>query len=111
MDPQVRPLIFTVRHWAKVNFLSHKNPGPWLSNFMYSFLVICFLQLRSQPILPPLKNLLLTGKLCFTLSQQADILICIAIVEYDKINCLFKQKCYKKRLTPSYKIKGKCEHN
>ncbi|CAE1297408.1 MTPAP [Acanthosepion pharaonis] len=60
MDPQVRPLIFTVRHWAKVNFLSHKNPGPWLSNFMYSILVICFLQLRSQPILPPLKNLLLT---------------------------------------------------
>lgn len=61
-DPRIRPLIFTIRHWAKVNFLSHKHPGPWLSNFMYSFMVICFLQLRSQPILPPLKDLLTESK-------------------------------------------------
>ncbi|XP_014775237.1 poly(A) RNA polymerase, mitochondrial isoform X2 [Octopus bimaculoides] len=58
MDRRVCPLVFTVRHWAKVNNISHQHPGPWLSNFMLSLLVICFLQLRAKPILPSFSSIL-----------------------------------------------------
>ncbi|GAB1609421.1 poly(A) RNA polymerase, mitochondrial-like [Argonauta hians] len=58
MDPRVCPLVFTVRHWAKVSNITHQHPGPWLSNFMLSLLVVCFLQLRQKPILPPFVSIL-----------------------------------------------------
>ena len=55
-DWRVRPLTFTVRKWAQSLKLVTKNiPGPWITNFSLSLMVIFFLQ--HKRILPSL-NLL-----------------------------------------------------
>lgn len=56
IDWRVRPLIFTIRKWAQCLKLTTKNiPGPWITNFSLSLMVLFFLQ--QKKILPPL-NLL-----------------------------------------------------
>lgn len=58
IDERVRPLIFFVRRWAedwKVTRII--RPGPWISNFMLSCLVIFYLQQLKQPILPSIDEL------------------------------------------------------
>lgn len=57
-DERLAPLIFTVRHWARCSGITQSNPGPWLSNFMLTLLVVYCLQAHPQPILPPLKSLM-----------------------------------------------------
>lgn len=59
VDPRVRPLIFTIRKWAKEVYLTNSSPGRWISNFSLTLLALAFLQkpLRSPPILPTLNQL------------------------------------------------------
>lgn len=54
-DERVAPLAFTIRHWARCCGITHSTPGPWLSNFMLTLLVVHSLQAHPQTILPPLK--------------------------------------------------------
>lgn len=57
-DERVAPLAFTVRHWARCCGITHPNPGPWLSNFMLTLLVVHSLQDHPKTILPPLKAII-----------------------------------------------------
>ncbi|XP_064597905.1 poly(A) RNA polymerase, mitochondrial-like [Liolophura sinensis] len=57
LDPRVAPLVFCVRHWARVNEVNRKHPGPWVSNFMLTALVVFFLQSHPQPVIPKLRTL------------------------------------------------------
>ncbi|XP_070545912.1 poly(A) RNA polymerase, mitochondrial-like [Ptychodera flava] len=56
-DPRVRPLVFTIRHWARVNSITSGVPGPWITNFGLTLLVIYFLQTRAKPVVPTVNYL------------------------------------------------------
>ncbi|CAG9766191.1 unnamed protein product [Ceutorhynchus assimilis] len=59
IDPRVRPLLFTIRKWAKEVFLTNHSPGKWITNFSLTLLALAFLQkpLRSPAVLPTLNQL------------------------------------------------------
>lgn len=57
LDPRVRPLVFTVRFWARTHSITSSVPGAWISSFSLTMLVLFFLQRRSPPILPTLNRL------------------------------------------------------
>ncbi|KAL2085823.1 hypothetical protein ACEWY4_019143 [Coilia grayii] len=57
VDERVRCLVFMVRSWARVHGITSSIPGPWITNFSLSMLVVFFLQGRSPPILPTLDQL------------------------------------------------------
>lgn len=57
LDPRVRPLVFTVRCWARVHGVTSSIPGAWITNFSLTLMVLFFLQRRSPPILPTLDHL------------------------------------------------------
>lgn len=60
LDSRVRPLVFTIRKWAKEVGLTNMSPGRWITNFSLTLLVLSFLQ-RSQnkinPVLPSINTL------------------------------------------------------
>jgi TUTase nucleotidyltransferase domain len=58
---RVVPLIFAIRQWASCKKVTRTNPGPYISNFMLTMLIIHFLQTRHQPVLPSLKALKLAS--------------------------------------------------
>jgi poly(A) RNA polymerase len=58
VDSRFRPLIFTVRQWAKEALLTSDHPGQQITNFSLTLLVIYFLQTRAPPILPTLGSLI-----------------------------------------------------
>ncbi|KAI0232758.1 hypothetical protein LSAT2_016949 [Lamellibrachia satsuma] len=55
LDPRVCPLVFTIRHWARANQITHSGPGPWISNFTLTLLVLHHLQ--TTGVVPPLNTL------------------------------------------------------
>ncbi|XP_046741864.1 poly(A) RNA polymerase, mitochondrial isoform X2 [Diprion similis] len=55
IDWRVRPLIFTVRIWAKYTQLTNNSPGCWITNFSLTLLVLFYLQ--QKKILPSLQKL------------------------------------------------------
>ncbi|XP_023246207.1 poly(A) RNA polymerase, mitochondrial [Copidosoma floridanum] len=59
MDWRVRPLVFTIRKWAESIGLTSKIPGPWISNFMLTMMVLFFLQ--QQHVLPSINSLKLSA--------------------------------------------------
>ncbi|XP_071499153.1 poly(A) RNA polymerase, mitochondrial-like [Diadema antillarum] len=59
LDPRVRPLVFMVRHWARLNGITHSNPGYWITNYPLTLLVLFFLQTRPEPVLPALSKIAL----------------------------------------------------
>lgn len=58
IDARVRPLIFFIRRWAEEWKVTRViRPGPWISNFTLSCLVLFFLQQLKPPILPSIDEL------------------------------------------------------
>lgn len=58
IDARVRPLCFFVRRWANEWKITRIiRPGPWISNFTLTCLVLFFLQQLKQPILPSIDEL------------------------------------------------------
>ncbi len=57
MDARVRPLVFTIRHWARTNLVTRQMPGPQMSNYTLTLLVLFFLQTRTLPVLPSVLQL------------------------------------------------------
>ncbi|KAG5311863.1 PAPD1 protein, partial [Pseudoatta argentina] len=55
MDWRIRPLVITIRAWAKNQELTFDVPGQWITNFPLTLLVLFFLQ--QKKILPSLKML------------------------------------------------------
>lgn len=55
IDWRVRPLVFTIKKWAKDINITNPTPGRWITNFSLTILVLFYLQ--SMKILPPLKQL------------------------------------------------------
>ncbi|XP_077792929.1 poly(A) RNA polymerase, mitochondrial isoform X1 [Podarcis muralis] len=57
LDPRVRALVFSVRCWARVQAITSSIPGPWITNFSLTMMVLFFLQRRKPPIIPTLDQL------------------------------------------------------
>ncbi|XP_011175208.1 poly(A) RNA polymerase, mitochondrial [Solenopsis invicta] len=55
MDWRVRPLVITIRVWAKSQEITSDVPGQWITNFPLTLLVLFYLQ--QKKILPSLKML------------------------------------------------------
>lgn len=55
IDWRVRPLVITIRKWAKIEEITSEVPGQWITNFSLSLLVLFYLQHKN--ILPSLKEL------------------------------------------------------
>lgn len=56
IDCRVRPLVMVVRKWAKNQEITSYSPGPWITNFSLSLLVLFYLQQKN--ILPSLSTLI-----------------------------------------------------
>lgn len=60
IDNRVKPLVCTIRKWAKVHELTKEIPGQWITNFSLTLLIIFYLQRKE--ILPPLAELFTAQK-------------------------------------------------
>lgn len=58
IDDRVRPLVFTIRKWAKAVGLTNASPGRWITNFSLTLLVLAFLQQPGQSQMLPSLNTL-----------------------------------------------------
>lgn len=54
-DYRVRPLVFTIKMWAKEINLTNDVPGRWITNFSITLLVLFFLQ--QEKIIPNIQKL------------------------------------------------------
>ncbi|XP_067398666.1 poly(A) RNA polymerase, mitochondrial isoform X2 [Emydura macquarii macquarii] len=57
LDSRVRALVFSVRCWARAHGITSSIPGPWITNFSLTMMVLFFLQKRTPPIIPTLDHL------------------------------------------------------
>lgn len=55
LDWRVRPLVCTIRKWARNASVTKEMPGHWITNFSLTLLIIFYLQTRS--ILPSLNGI------------------------------------------------------
>jgi len=55
IDWRVRPLVIAIRQWAKSQKITYESPGPWITNFSLTLLVLFYLQ--QKKILPSLNIL------------------------------------------------------
>lgn len=62
MDARFRPLVSAVRFWADSCKLTKESPGPYVTNFMLTLLVVFYLQTCSPPILPSLNEMILAAR-------------------------------------------------
>lgn len=54
-DYRVRPLVFTVKMWAREINLTNDTPGRWITNFSLTLLVLFYLQ--QEKIIPDIQTL------------------------------------------------------
>lgn len=87
IDWRVRPLVFTIKKWAKDINLTNPTPGRWITNFSLTILVLFYLQ--SMKMLPPLK--LLVDQAATKDKRVAD----------DGVNCTFLRDISKLQFHPS----------
>lgn len=73
IDPRVRPLIFTIRQWAKANGITNAVAGGWLTNFSLTCMALCFLQRLEKPILPTLARLIKLARTEDIRTAESDI--------------------------------------
>lgn len=57
IDWRFRPLVTAVRHWGAWARLTDMVPGPRITNFTFTLMVVFFLQRRSPAILPTLSEM------------------------------------------------------
>ncbi|XP_076679818.1 mitochondrial poly(A) polymerase isoform X2 [Andrena cerasifolii] len=55
IDPRVKPLVCTIRKWAKCHYITTDTSGQWITNFSLTLLIIFYFQLKG--ILPSLNKL------------------------------------------------------
>ncbi|KAG5683729.1 hypothetical protein PVAND_012994 [Polypedilum vanderplanki] len=78
LDERVRPLVCCIRKWAaSCGLTNSKSPGPWITNFSLTVMVLFFLQNLQNPILPSLMSLIKSA-------LPSDIR-----VTDDNVNCTF----------------------
>ncbi|XP_073485947.1 poly(A) RNA polymerase, mitochondrial [Aquarana catesbeiana] len=57
IDSRVRPLVFTLRCWARVHGITSSVSGHWITNFSLTTMILFFLQKRNPPVIPTLDQL------------------------------------------------------
>lgn len=87
IDWRVRPLVFTIKKWAKDINLTNPTPGRWITNFSLTILVLFYLQ--SMKVLPPIK--LLVDQASSKDKRLSD----------DGVNCTFLRDITKLQFHPS----------
>lgn len=55
IDWRVRPLALMIRKWAQTQEITNDSPGPWITNYSLSLMVLFYLQQKN--ILPSLRLL------------------------------------------------------
>lgn len=55
MDWRVKPLIFTIRKWARNMNVTKEISGQWITNFSLTLLILFYLQIKN--ILPSLDSI------------------------------------------------------
>ena len=55
IDSRVKPLVCTIRKWAKCHYITTDTSGQWITNFSLTLLIIFYFQLKG--ILPSLNKL------------------------------------------------------
>lgn len=55
LDWRIRPLVCTIRKWARFMNLTKEHPGQWITNFSLTLLIIFYLQTRD--ILPSVNTI------------------------------------------------------
>jgi poly(A) RNA polymerase len=80
-DHRVRPLMTTVKQWAKAYELTRPHPGPWPANFTLLSLLVFYLQSCKVPVLPSLRLLQSLAGKCFCCSDRSlHLLQCFVAV-------------------------------
>ncbi|RKO90385.1 hypothetical protein BDK51DRAFT_11699, partial [Blyttiomyces helicus] len=81
IDPRVRPLMMTIKHWTKRRILNDAAKGGTLSSYCWVMMILNFLQMRSPPILPCLHGMYL--------SQLQSDPVNVTQIMIDGIDCSF----------------------
>ncbi|RWS27442.1 poly(A) RNA polymerase-like protein [Leptotrombidium deliense] len=85
INPVIREMCTFLRLWMKCRNLTFDSPGPHVTNFMLLMLIVCFLQQRNPPVLPPIRDLGITpysNKVPFTTVQYTATLFEQLIPEF-----------------------------
>merc|ERR1711862_1091594 len=69
LEPRARELILLVKRWAKDRGICHAAKGH-LSPYSWTLLCIFFLQVREEPMLPPLDRFKKSSALCGTIASK-----------------------------------------
>ncbi|XP_043598405.1 poly(A) RNA polymerase, mitochondrial isoform X2 [Bombus pyrosoma] len=70
LDWRIKPLVCTIRKWARAMNLTKEYPGSWITNFSLTLLIIFYLQ--TKDILPSLNTIECFVELSKSKSNAAD---------------------------------------
>ncbi|XP_033186489.1 mitochondrial poly(A) polymerase isoform X2 [Bombus vancouverensis nearcticus] len=70
LDWRIKPLVCTIRKWARVMNLTKEQPGHWITNFSLTLLIIFYLQ--TKDILPSVNTIKCFVELSKSDSKAAD---------------------------------------